>query len=209
MGSRGQNGFGACRSSHVTDLPRPLYVSSRAAEPNHCTLTTVTTCSGRMPRTAAVGVGLQDVPCGSSYQFPGSVDDLPLPFPALRCFICNVPYQDRCLGLRHHAITELAEGQASDATIMAIAGHVSRHMLEHYSHIRLDLKRKALEGLASRRTNSVSKSTSYDTNYDTTQASGHIDSDVTYRKEWSGREDSNLRPPGPEPTTDLLTCCFI
>jgi integrase len=35
--------------------------------------------------------------------------------------------------LRHHAITELAESQASDATIMAIAGHVSRQMLEHYS----------------------------------------------------------------------------
>ena len=48
--------------------------------------------------------------------------------------------------LRHHAITELAESQASDATIMAIAGHVSREMLEHYSHVRLDLKRKALTG---------------------------------------------------------------
>ncbi len=27
-------------------------------------------------------------------------------------------------------------------------------------------------------------------------------------EEWSGREDSNLRPPGPEPKTDLLTYCF-
>jgi len=53
--------------------------------------------------------------------------------------------------LRHHAITELAESQASDAPIMAIAGHVSRQMLEHYSHVRLDLKRKALDGLATRR----------------------------------------------------------
>ena len=52
--------------------------------------------------------------------------------------------------LRHHAITELAESQASDATIMAIAGHVSRQMLEHYSHVRMDLKRKALDGLATR-----------------------------------------------------------
>jgi len=30
---------------------------------------------------------------------------------------------------------------------MAIAGHVSRKMLEHYSHIRLAAKRRALEGL--------------------------------------------------------------
>jgi integrase len=35
--------------------------------------------------------------------------------------------------LRHHAITELAESGASEQTIMSIAGHVSRKMLEHYS----------------------------------------------------------------------------
>lgn len=36
--------------------------------------------------------------------------------------------------LRHHAITELAESQVSDQTIMAIAGHVSQKMLARYSH---------------------------------------------------------------------------
>jgi integrase len=101
--------------------------------------------------------------------------------------------------LRHHAITELAESQASDATIMAIAGHVSRQMLEHYSHVRLDLKRKALDGLASRKGNSEGKPTGYDTSYDTVPLSGESDHDVSYRKDWSGREDLNLRPPGPEP----------
>src|ERR1700676_2397028 len=50
--------------------------------------------------------------------------------------------------LRHHAITELAESQASDQTIMAIAGHVSQKMLAHYSHIRLDAKRRALDALS-------------------------------------------------------------
>lgn len=45
---------------------------------------------------------------------------------------------------RHHAITELAESQTSDRTIMSIAGHVSMRMLEHYSHVRLEAKRKAL-----------------------------------------------------------------
>jgi integrase len=49
---------------------------------------------------------------------------------------------------RHHAITELAEGGASEQTIMAIAGHVSRQMLERYSHVRLEAKRKALEALS-------------------------------------------------------------
>ena len=50
--------------------------------------------------------------------------------------------------LRHHAITELAESQASDQTIMAIAGHVSPKMLAHYSHVRLAAKRSALDFLA-------------------------------------------------------------
>jgi len=50
--------------------------------------------------------------------------------------------------LRHHAITELAESQTSDRTIMSIAGHVSQRMLAHYSHVRTEAKRKALEALA-------------------------------------------------------------
>ena len=49
--------------------------------------------------------------------------------------------------LRHQAITELGESGQSDQTIMSIAGHVSRRMLDLYSHIRLQAKRKALEGL--------------------------------------------------------------
>jgi integrase len=37
--------------------------------------------------------------------------------------------------LRHHAITKLAESaDASEQTIMSIAGHVSREMVTHYSH---------------------------------------------------------------------------
>jgi integrase len=61
--------------------------------------------------------------------------------------------------LRHHAVTELAESQVSDRTIMSIAGHVSQRMLEHYSHVRLAAKRSALDGL-----NRGSASTGYDTN---------------------------------------------
>jgi integrase len=91
--------------------------------------------------------------------------------------------------LRHHAITELAESQASDATIMAIAGHVSRQMLEHYSHVRLDLKRKALDGLSTARNGLEGKTTAYDTNYDTMPLSGEIDHDVTHGKKWSALAD--------------------
>jgi hypothetical protein len=52
--------------------------------------------------------------------------------------------------LRHHAITGLAESQASERTIMAISGHISSRMLDHYSHIRMDAKRMALESLSVR-----------------------------------------------------------
>lgn len=46
---------------------------------------------------------------------------------------------------RHTLITELAESGAGDQTIMDIAGHVSKQMLSHYSHIRMEAKRTALE----------------------------------------------------------------
>ena len=51
--------------------------------------------------------------------------------------------------LRHTAITELAEAGASDATLMALAGHMTRRMLEHYSHVRMKAKREAVNGLSS------------------------------------------------------------
>lgn len=49
--------------------------------------------------------------------------------------------------LRHQAITELAESGAPDATLKAIAGHLSQRMLEHYSHVRMAAKREALAKL--------------------------------------------------------------
>lgn len=51
--------------------------------------------------------------------------------------------------LRHQAITEMAEAGASDATIMAAAGHIDRAMMEHYSHVRMAAKRDVLTKLES------------------------------------------------------------
>jgi integrase len=56
----------------------------------------------------------------------------------------NIRFHD----LRHTSITKVAEGQASEQTLMSIAGHLSRKMLEHYSHIRMAAKRTALEAIA-------------------------------------------------------------
>jgi integrase len=74
--------------------------------------------------------------------------------------------------LRHHAITELAESGASEQTIMAIAGHVSRRMLERYSHVRLEAKRAALEALSN------PLSGSYSTSHSTKGRESEVYSDV-------------------------------
>jgi hypothetical protein len=49
--------------------------------------------------------------------------------------------------LRHTAITELAEMGVADHVLESITGHLSRRMLEHYSHILIDAKRQALDAL--------------------------------------------------------------
>lgn len=57
---------------------------------------------------------------------------------------------------RHTFITGLAEsGEASEQTIMDIAGHVSKRMLKHYSHIRMEAKRRAVAALVPSETDSA------------------------------------------------------
>ena len=72
--------------------------------------------------------------------------------------------------LRHHAITELAESQVSDQTIMAIAGHVSQKMLARYSHVRSEARRQAVMALSSKPMGGTlkgGKRERYDTSHDT------------------------------------------
>jgi hypothetical protein len=51
-------------------------------------------------------------------------------------------------------ITELAEMGVADHVLESI-GHLSRRMLEHYSHIRIDAKRQALDALDATRRDST------------------------------------------------------
>jgi integrase len=55
--------------------------------------------------------------------------------------------QCRWHDLRHTFISRVAEGQAPDATIMALSGHLSKKMLERYSHVRNEAKRVAIAAL--------------------------------------------------------------
>ncbi|MGO9965757.1 MAG: tyrosine-type recombinase/integrase [Bryobacteraceae bacterium] len=49
--------------------------------------------------------------------------------------------------LRHQSITEMAEAGVPDAAIQSIAGHLSKKMQDHYSHVRMAAKRQAVEAL--------------------------------------------------------------
>jgi transposase len=49
--------------------------------------------------------------------------------------------------LRHTVVTRLLEAGEPDHVVESITGHLSRRMLEHYSHIRLNAKKEALDRL--------------------------------------------------------------
>jgi integrase len=60
--------------------------------------------------------------------------------------VAGVPY--RWHDLRHTFISRLAENPTiSEQTIRSLAGHVSRQMLERYSHIRSEAKQSAIQAL--------------------------------------------------------------
>src|ERR1700690_4470585 len=62
------------------------------------------------------------------------------------CRLAGVNY--RWHDLRHTFITRLAENPTvSEQTIMSLAGHVSRSMLQRYSHIRNQAKQAAIARL--------------------------------------------------------------
>jgi hypothetical protein len=95
--------------------------------------------------------------------------------------------------------TELAESKASDQTIMGIAGHVSKKMLQHYSHVRMEAKRSALDALAMAATQTSDLSLNRDS-YDTKD-------DTKSQAESEGMlqvADSMVELVGIEPTTSSL-----
>lgn len=55
--------------------------------------------------------------------------------------------QCRWHDLRHTVCTKMAEAGVPESTMLAIMGHMSRAMLERYSHIRMAAKREAVQAL--------------------------------------------------------------
>jgi len=58
--------------------------------------------------------------------------------------------------LRHTALTKMAEAGVPESTMMALAGHLSRAMLERYSHVRMKAKREAVQAMRTARPKRVS-----------------------------------------------------
>jgi integrase len=90
---------------------------------------------------------------------------------------------------RHTLVTELAESGAGDQTIMDIAGHVSKQMLKHYSHIRMEAKRTALESIVKK---PVGKDASIQQNRQT---------EGSLQKSLHGLQNGASRPANYGPTT--------
>lgn len=59
----------------------------------------------------------------------------------------NAKVSCRWHDLRHTVCTKMAEAGVPESTMLAIMGHMSRAMLERYSHIRMKAKREAVESL--------------------------------------------------------------
>ena len=49
--------------------------------------------------------------------------------------------------LRQTAVTKMAEAGVPERGMLALAGRLSRAMLERYSHVRMKAKREALEAM--------------------------------------------------------------
>ena len=50
--------------------------------------------------------------------------------------------------LRHSLCTKMAEAGVPESTMLSIMGHMSREMLERYSHVRVEAKRAAMEAVS-------------------------------------------------------------
>jgi integrase len=89
----------------------------------------------------------------------------------LACKAAGVRYRPH--DMRHTFISRLAENPSvSEQTIKALAGHVSRQMLERHSHIRSEAKQAAIQALDGRAIAPILKEHRYSFRYTSEPASG-------------------------------------
>ena len=103
--------------------------------------------------------------------------------------------------LRHTVITELAEMGVADHVLESITGHLSRRMLEHYSHIRIDAKRQALDALDVQRGRVLPKAGN---GGDSESGNGEIDAIVEVPESVTSQSRHSLTLSGSPPHGKLL-----
>ncbi len=108
--------------------------------------------------------------------------------------------------LRHTVITELAEMGVADHVLESISGHPLRRMLEHYSHIRIDAKRQALDALDAARRAAATNGDGDDKGNGNGEAQdeGDIDALVEVSDELTSQSRHSLRLSGSRPSGKLL-----
>jgi hypothetical protein len=108
--------------------------------------------------------------------------------------------------LRHTVITELAEMGVADHVLESISGHLSRRMLEHYSHIRIDAKRQALDALDAARRSSTENGDGDSNGNGNGEApeEGGIDAVVEVSDELTSQSRHSLLLSGSPPSGKLL-----
>ena len=102
---------------------------------------------------------------------------------------------------RHTLITDLAESGAGDQTIMDIAGHVSKRMLRHYSHIRMEAKRTALESIVMKHTIGATDQTEDSRSANSAKSVGYPHQALGYRNVRGEKADHVLDCPESPTTT--------
>ena len=105
--------------------------------------------------------------------------------------------------LRHTVITELAEMGVADHVLESISGHLSRRMLEHYSHIRIDAKRQALDALDTARRGEAGNGNTGDGTGEAAN-SGEIETVVEVSDDLTSPSRHSLLLQGSPPSAKLL-----
>ena len=96
--------------------------------------------------------------------------------------------------MRHTFISPLAENPSvSEETIKALAGHVSRQMLERYRHIPSAAKQAAIQALEQGAIEPIFEATGHKIGHSAASVEGCAEAKPNESKWWA-HQDSNLGP---------------
>jgi integrase len=102
----------------------------------------------------------------------------------------------RYYDLRHQFVTELCEAGFPESVIRELAGHIDPAMTRWYAHPRMAARRAAVDRLST--VSRLAVEGGYVTKNVTIGKDGEKQAELSDRKTWRARRDSNSRPIAPE-----------